>query len=81
MTFISVGIMKTNETSEWAKYAFGGPPENVLGHVIIYKADGRIELVDIINDKYKKHILPCVIRRLSQHYQEKEYPDKTSYSA
>lgn len=79
MTFISVGILKIEENSDIVKYAFGNPPHNVLGHVIIYKIDGRIELIDIIDKKYEKYILPCVKKKLRLHYENKEFPDQTSY--
>lgn len=81
MTSISVGIQKTDETDEWAKYAFGGPPARVLGNVIIYKSDGRIDLLDIEHDKYKKYILPVVVKALFDHYKNGEYPDTTGYNA
>ncbi len=81
MTAISVRILKTDETDEWVKYAFGGPPKRVLGHVVIYKSDGRIVLLDIEQEKYKKHILPAVVKTLSEHYKSREYPDRTSYHA
>ncbi len=81
MTAISIRILKIDETSEWAKYAFGGPPKRVLGHVAIYKSDGHIELLDIIDNKYKKHILPSVIKKLTEHYEQGDYPDSTFYAS
>jgi hypothetical protein len=79
MTTISVGILKTDEADEWVKYAFGGPPTRILGHVIIYKSDGHIDLIDIEHDKYKKHILPAVVKALFEHHKKGEYPESTSY--
>ena len=81
MTAISIGMLKVDESPEWVKYAFGGPPQKVLGHVVIYKTDGKIKLLDIIDEKYKKHILPCVEKRLTEHYRLGTYPDSTFYAS
>ncbi len=81
MTFISVGIMKTEETKEWVKYAFGYPPKRVLGNVAINKSNGRIELIDIVDEKYKRSVLPYVLKHLSDHYQRGDFPEHTYYNA
>ncbi|XCN73569.1 MAG: hypothetical protein Q3M24_02110 [Candidatus Electrothrix aestuarii] len=81
MTVISVGIQKTDETDEWVKYAFGGPPTRIIGNVIIYKSDGQVNLIDIEHDKYRKYILPAVVKALIRHHEKGEYPDNTGYHA
>jgi hypothetical protein len=81
MTAISVKILKINETSEIVKYAFGNPPARVLGHVIINKADGQIELSDIVDNKYKRYLLPAVLKQLHIHHKSGEYPEETFYNA
>ena len=80
MTFISVGIMKVEESSARAKYAFGDPPGRVLGHVVIHKADGKIELLDITDEKYR-HLLPFIKKRLVELHELGEYPENTHYHA
>ena len=45
-------MLKTEETQEWDKYAFGDPPARVLGQVIINKFDGQVDLVEIEHKKY-----------------------------
>lgn len=81
MTVISVLIVKTDETDQWVKYSFGNPPRRILGEVKVNKANGNFEILNIEHDKYKKVILPCVIRKISEHYETGEFPDKTSYHA
>jgi hypothetical protein len=81
MTAISIRILKVDENSEWVKYAFGGPPQKVLGHVKIFKANGEIRLVDIIDDKYMRHIFPGVEKQLTEHYQQGEFPERTLYAS
>jgi len=56
------------------------PPGRILGHVTIYKLNGRIEINSIENDKYKRHILPVVLNHLHEHHKRGEYPEETYYN-
>ncbi len=81
MIAISVKIKKADETDEWVKYAFGNPSTKKPGTVVLYKIDGKIELIDIEDEKYKKYLLPGVREILHDHHLRGEYPAKTSYHA
>ena len=79
MTVISLIIKKTDESTDWVKYAFGNPPYKVLGNVILYKETGEIELLDLKNSR-SKYALKFVMRRLEEHYEQHEFPEITGYS-
>ncbi len=83
MTVFNIVLWKTGETPEWFEYAFGNPSK-VVGHVLVRKKDGKMELTDILGEKYRyivKHILPYFERKLCQHSETGNYPDKLFFIA
>lgn len=77
---IYVGIQKIDEDDSFATYQYG-PNEERVGQVKICKESGEIEILSEVPDDDKQQFSMCAVRRLTLHFRENEFPDKTCFAA
>ncbi len=77
---IYIQIRKLEENESGVTYAFG-PSEGLIGKVMLTKATGQVELIEIDDPRKAGLFVPRVARALAKHHAQGDYPVKTCYAA
>jgi hypothetical protein len=79
---IYIQLNKIEEDGTGAIYEFG-PVERIVGHVVVDKSDGAVELLDIDAEYAAREAfyLPRIRRVFIRHVEENDFPNRTWYAA